>query len=448
MHPPILSRRDLLRYSLGTAAGLALAGASLPAWAGGDEPARPPRIAAKAKSVIQVWLWGGPCHLDTFDPKPTAGRDYSGPLTNPVQTVVDGVKIGQHLPLLAKLADRYALLRGLTHGNNGHETAAYLVQTGRKAGPIVHPGIGAIVAYARTQAGHQGMLPPYIALTSQQGRFSESGYLGAKYKPFATGGDPSKDPFTVEGIVARGISEERQRDRRALLAELDRIGDETGGGEAAGAIDRGREQAYEMILGKAGKVFDLSQEKADLRDRYGRTRFGQSCLCARRLVEAGVPYVTINHQGWDTHKSHFEEMGRKLPELDKGLTALLTDLSERGLLDSTIVWVGGEFGRTPKIDWAEPWNGGRGHHGKAFSALVAGGGFKGGRVVGATDPRGETVIERPIWPWDLLGTMYALLGIDGAMKLPHPQGLDTRVSPLGTDEILAKETGGLLTEIV
>jgi arylsulfatase A-like enzyme len=160
-----------------------------------------------------------------------------------------------------------------------------------------------------------------------------------------------------------------------------------------------------------------------------------------------VSYVTINHQGWDTHKKHFQAMNQKLPELDRGVSSLLQDLHERGLLDSTIVWVSGEFGRTPKIQWEAPWDGGRGHYGKAFSALVAGGGFRGGTVVGKTDERGETVIERPIYPWDLLGSMMELLGIDPAAKLVTTQGVEVTVSPLAGNEIPAKETGGLLREI-
>jgi len=193
-------------------------------------------------------------------------------------------------------------------------------------------------------------------------------------------------------------------------------------------------QAYEMILGDSRKIFDLSQENDALRDRYGRNTFGQSCLMARRLVEQGVPYVTINYKGWDTHKQHFQIMRRKLPELDRGLATLIADLSERGLLDSTVVWAGGEFGRTPRVQLEAPWNGGRGHWGKAFSVLVAGGGFKGGQVVGATDAHGEEVKDRPIHPAELIGSMYDLLGIDPNAKLPHPEGTDVRVIASATDE--------------
>jgi uncharacterized protein (DUF1501 family) len=192
-------------------------------------------------------------------------------------------------------------------------------------------------------------------------------------------------------------------------------------------------------------VFDLSQEKDDLKDRYGKTTFGQACLVARRLVERGVPYVTINYKGWDTHKQNFQTMRRQLPQMDKGMSTLLEDLSSRGLLDSTIVWWSGEFGRTPKVMWEEPWNGGRGHWGQVFSAVVAGGGFKGGQVVGASDSKGEQVKDRPVYPCDLIGSMYELLGIDPNAKLPHPMGEVARVTPTAEEKV---KSAGRLKEIM
>jgi len=192
-------------------------------------------------------------------------------------------------------------------------------------------------------------------------------------------------------------------------------------------------------------LFDLNAEGGEMRDRYGRNTFGQSCLMARRLVEAGVPYVTINYKGWDTHKQHFEIMKRKLPELDQGMATLLQDLSDRGLLDSTIVWWGGEFGRSPKVEWGAPWNGGRQHYGACFCSVVAGGGFKGGRVLGVSDARGEEVAERPVYPLDLIGTMYELLGIDPDGPLPNPRGLELRVLPEPGD---GAPSGGRLRELI
>jgi hypothetical protein len=388
--------------------------------------------------VIQIWLWGGPCHLDTFDPKPEAGSDYTGPLTTPLATNVDGIRIGELLPLLAKHADKYSLIRSMTHGSNAHETAAYTVQTGRASGGRdVFPGAGAVVSlFKGYDAGYKGLLPPYIVLTELQGRFSEAGFLGPRYKPFATGGDPAAARFMVEGVVAQGISDERQRSRREFLHRLNTFDRALRSGDPRlAAMAQCESEAYEMILGDAGKVFDLAQESNELRERYGRNTFGQSCLMARRLVERGVPYVTINYKGWDTHKQHFPIMRRKLPELDRGLATLLEDLAQRGLLDSTIVWAGGEFGRTPKVQWEAPWNGGRGHWGKAFSAFVAGGGFRGGHVLGATDARGEEVAADPVYPSDLIGSMYELLGVPGDAKLPHPEGLDVRAAPPAADGV-------------
>jgi uncharacterized protein (DUF1501 family) len=214
---------------------------------------------------------------------------------------------------------------------------------------------------------------------------------------------------------------------------------------AVKALAQSEEKAYGLILGDGAKLFDLSQEKNDLRDRYGRNTFGQSCLMARRLVEYGVPYVTINYGGWDTHKQNFPTMRRKLPEMDKAMATLLQDLSDRGLLDSTIIWWSGEFGRTPKVQLEAPWNGGRGHYGQVFSAVVAGGGFKGGHVVGASDATGEQVKDRPVYPCDLIGSMYELLGIDLNAKLPHPEGLAVRVVPTAEDGV---KMGGRLKEIM
>ncbi|HEV2444683.1 MAG TPA: DUF1501 domain-containing protein, partial [Candidatus Sulfopaludibacter sp.] len=218
------------------------------------------------------------------------------------------------------------------------------------------------------------------------------------------------------------------------LHQLDTLGAAMQGDPQIAASKAAGEQAYELILGDAGKVFDLSQEGDAMRERYGRNTFGQSCLAARRLVERGVPYVTINYQGgWDTHKQNFQVMRQRLPQMDRGLATLLEDLSQRGLLETTVVWWNGEFGRTPKVDWNAPWNGGRNHWGACFSALLAGGGFKGGQVVGASDARGEQVKDRPVYPGDLIGSIYHVLGIDADGKLPHPAGLPARVTPAASD---------------
>lgn len=434
-----LSRRHLLRAGVAVTAWWLMPGQR--ALASLASAAR-----ATAKSVIQVWMWGGPAHLDTFDPKPDAGYDYCGPYNQPIATNVDGMVIGQMLPSLAKHADKLAVIRSMTHGINGHETASYIVQTGRPpGGRIVYPSVGAVVNYYRgVGAGYKGMIPPYVVMTQLQGRFSEAGFLGARFAPFATGGNPASARFAVEGIVAEGISDQKQQQRRELLGEIDTMGKAMGEHDLTADYRRSQEGAYELILGKAADVFDLSTESAELRDRYGRNTFGQACLVARRLVEIGVPYITINYGGWDTHKQHFQIMQRKLPEMDRGMATLLEDLTDRRLLDQTIVWWGGEFGRTPKVLWDSPWNGGRNHFGNVFSMVLAGGGFRCGQVVGASNATGEEVKDRPVYPRDVIAAIYERMGVDPDDKLRHPQGHMVPVLP-GSDE--GVPTGGRLAEL-
>jgi hypothetical protein len=435
-----ISRREAIRRALLATSGLVLAkNLSFRSYAVPQ--------SARAKAVIQIWMWGGPSHLDTFDPKPEAGNEYCGSLSKPIETNVSGIRISELMPLLAKQADKYSIIRSMTHGNNGHETASYIVQTGRQpGGRRVFPCVGAVASlFKGYDAGYKGLIPPYIVLTEPQGRFSEAGFLGARYKPFATGGNPAQSPFAVEGVVAPGISERRQNERRQLLHELDTLGKALPADPQVAAAVKAENTAYDMILGEGAKLFDLSEEKQELRDRYGKSKFGQSCLVARRLVERGIPYVTINYGGWDTHKENFQTMRRQLPDLDKGMATLLEDLSNRGLLDTTIIWWGGEFGRTPKVQWEAPWNGGRNHWGKVFCAAVAGGGFRGGQVVGASDARGEEVKDRPVYPVDLIASIYSLMGVDSKAKLPNPEGLPTYALPTPDEGI---KTAGMLKELM
>lgn len=440
-----MDRRTALKLMALGAAGLGLGSVSRVV---AQPAAKPAVLPARAKSVIQIWMWGGPTHVDTFDPKPAAGYDVCGPLSKPIATNVPGIQIGELLPLLAQQADKYSILRTMTHGNNGHETAAYMVQTGRsQGGSLVYPCVGAVVSlFKGYDHGYKGLLPPYAVLTQPQGRFDEAGFLGPKYKPFATGGDPNARRFEVEGIIAEGITDERQKARRDLLHALDSLGNTLPLDPGFIQFNKTEEKAYDMILGESSKLFDLSTEPAEMRDKYGRNTFGQSCLMARRLVEAGVPYVTINYGGWDTHKQHFEIMRRKLPEMDRGFATLLQDLADRKLLDSTIVWWGGEFGRTPHVQWEPPWNGGRGHYGQCFSHVVAGGGFKGGKVVGESNATGEQVAQRPISVQDLIGSIYELLGINPDGPLPNPRGMDIKVLPSNSE--MGLKTEGRLREIM
>jgi hypothetical protein len=417
-HSSGVSRRHMLKTGAAAALGIPLS--NMVSAAGRKAASKD----GPAKAVIEIWMWGGPSHLDTFDPKPEAGSDYCGPFEDVVSTVADGMQLNAHLPLMAKQADKFSVIRSMTHGVNGHETASYLMQTGRSPGDgQVYPCIGSVVSkFKGYDNGYKGLLPPYIVLTQPHGRFSEEGFLGPRYKPFSTGGNPSKDPFEVQGIIAQGISDARQQSRRDLLHSLDVLGKANPHSRDFRKLDECEESAYSMILGDARKVFDLSTEPEALRDKYGRHTFGQSCLMARRLVENGVRYITLNCKGWDTHKGHFNTMGRKMPEMDQAIATLFEDLAQRGLLDSTIVWCSGEFGRTPKVLWKEPWNGGRGHHGACFSSIVGGGGFTGGHVVGASDDKGMEVADRPVYPQDFLGSIYEKLGIDPEGTLPNGRG--------------------------
>ena len=459
-----VSRREAIRRGARGAAGIIAAGSlSRGVWAA-ETQKTPEQIAAeqktardetakvkakdkgKIKSVIQIFLWGGMSHNDAWDPKPGTGYDYLGEFDKVISTNVKEIQLSSLFPNLAKQADKYSLIRSMTHGINGHETAAYLMQTGHKpGGRLAYPSVGAIFTFFQKDQ-YKGLLPPYIVMLRAAGRFSEEGFLGPAYKPFATGGDPARDRFEVEGIVNPGISDARQKARRELVDKVNLMGYGLADAPEMVAAEEARQKAYGLILGKGKEVFELGNEPTELRNRYGRNTFGQECLAARRMVEAGVPYITISFPGgWDTHSNHFATMRRQCPWLDQGLATLLADLSEKGLLDSTLVWCTGEFGRTPKVSWEPPWNGGRHHYGAVFTVLLAGGGFKGGCVVGSSDEKGEKVKDRPVYPADLLGSFYLLAGIDANAKLPHPLGFDARV--LDAENEGMKSTG-LLEEIM
>ncbi|MBR5807366.1 MAG: DUF1501 domain-containing protein [Alistipes sp.] len=395
--------------------------------------------AQQAKSVILVYLDGGPAQTDTFDPKPEAGRNYYGSYKGTAKTNVEGIEIGEKLPLLATMADKYSLIRTMTHGSNAHETGHYAMITGdTSGGAVVYPSFGAVISY-KLKDTYKGILPCYISVTSANSRFNEGGFLGNEYKSFDTGGRPEGKEFEVEGVVNKFVNRERMEKRMALLGDFEK------GDMDKKLIDSLRDVNMQFIWGESRELFNLANESDSVKSRYGKTRLGQSCLVARKLVEAGVPFVNVRMTGWDTHKKHFQKMGSMLTVLDKALSALISDLDERGLLDSTIILCGGEFGRTPKVEWEAPWNGGRAHYGKTFSYLVAGGGFHGGKVVGKTNKTGEQVEERPVAPCDLIGSIYLLMGIDPYGTLPHVSEGDLPILPSLLDK---KRSYGLLYEIM
>ena len=395
--------------------------------------------AQRAKSVILVYLDGGPAQTDTFDPKPETSRDYYGNFKGVAKTNVEGIYLGEKLPMLAQIADKYTLIRSMTHGVNAHETGHYAMITGDSSGgSVVYPSYGSVISYMKRDT-YKGILPVYISVTSANSRFNEGGFLGNEYKSFDTGGQPEKALYEVEGVMNKFIDKDRMDKRMALLNEFERQPMEKD------VIDSLRAVNMDFIWGESREIFNLANEPDSIRERYGKSRLGQSCLTARRLVEAGVPFINVRTTGWDTHKKHFQHMNTMLPDLDKALSALLEDLDSKGLLDSTIVLCGGEFGRTPKVLWEAPWNGGRAHFGAAFSYLVAGGGFHGGKVLGKTDKTGEKVIERPVYPCDLIGTIYLLMGIDPYGTLPHVSEGDLPILPSLLNK---KQNNGLLYEII
>ncbi len=436
--PGRLDRRQALLAG-GGLMGLGLSGLFGSAAAHADEPAPQPAGGrgispdAKAKSVILVFLNGGPSQHDTFDPKPGIGAEYTGKFDTDLATNVPGIHICQVFPLLAQQADKYSLIRTMTHGDYGHETAALKVLTGTPGrGDLSYPLVGSVIAEKKYESGYRGALPPFIVLGSPFTRVGGAGFLGRRCEAYVTSSTSSQSAGAVRQTEAR----------RALLQSLDAVDGQ--GSDAIREIEASQESAYGLLLGKERTAFDLAEEPATMQVRYGNHSLGRRCLQARRLVEHGVPYVAINHGGWDTHSYHFEAMERNLgPNLDQALSALIVDLHERGLLSSTVVLCIGEFGRTPKVQYEAPWFGGRDHWGPVFSALIAGGGFRSGQVVGQSDRTGAQVASRPVYPWDLWGSIYQLMGIDPNGLLPHPEGRAVRVLPNDVPR-----RGGLLTEIM
>jgi hypothetical protein len=307
------------------------------------------------------------------------------------------------------------------------------------SGDLVYPSVGAVVGQLYD---YDGVLPPYILLPRSLGRFSTSGFLGIKGKPFIINGRMKKGEYVVsEYVDLESAKGKKLSSRLELLSKLDTMDTSKEYDE----WDDNRVKAEQMLVGAESKTLDLSDIPQELRDKYGNNEFGQSCLLARKLVEKGVPYVSIVSPSWDTHKKHFEQMDKKLPILDQGLAALLEDLDEQGLLDTTIVLCGGEFGRSPKVSVPAPWNGGRQHYGKAFTWLIAGGGFRPGQVVGSTDQKGENVTTRKIYPVDLSSSIYLNMGIDTNSYLINTLGQQV---PIIQELPEGKTSEGVLNEIM
>ncbi len=408
--------RGITRRALVQAGFLSALGLSLPQHAA---------LAAhldRPRSIILLWLWGGPPHLDTFDPKPEAPAEYRGPY-QPIETNVSGIRVTELLPRLSRRAHHYSLVRTLHHGTNDHGLAGTIQMTGRnpQAG-VVYPHVGAVAARIR---GMHPVLSSFVTIGDRlhQGhrpiQGEGGGLLGAVYDPFRVKYDPAVGVLLGEVAPPDGLGGDRIERRQKLLREA--AGADLLQNRETEALDRFYRQAFSLMTsGEGRQVFDLGRESDKLRNNYGRHRFGQSCLLARRLVEAGVPFVQVNWSqhveaeedagdgGWDNHYRNFEMLAeRQCWPFDQACAALLDDLSQRGLLEDTLVVAAGEFGRTPKIN---P-NAGRDHWQNCYSALMAGAGVRGGQVVGISDDRGEYPASRPVTPADFCLTMLEAVGI-------------------------------------
>lgn len=419
-------RRDAIRIG-----SLGALGLNLGDWL--NLRAASPANSGSAKSCILLWLDGGPSHLETFDPKPEAPAEVRGPFGT-IRTAVPGIQLSEHLPRTAEQMSRVAIVRSLTSPVGEHGLANHYLLTGYRPSPVLeYPSIGSVAAHFRSETN---ALPPYVAVPDRSAA-AGPGFLGEVDAPFVTGGDPGKPDFQVRDLdFYPGVDGSRIERRSGFRARLDAFHRRI---DASAPSSSPRfEQAHRLITSPEAKgAFDFAAEGEAVRARYGPRTFGQSCLLARRLVERGVPFVTVHYPGWDSHENLVTRLyegytGAQvgvglIPTFDQAFAALVEDLAERGLLGETLVVAMGEFGRTPKLNTA----GGRDHWPRAFSVALAGGGVVGGQVVGASDRAGESPADRPVTPADLARTIYTMLGVDPDAELHTPDGRPVRVNQGG-----------------
>jgi uncharacterized protein (DUF1501 family) len=372
---------------------------------------------AEAQHAIFVWLGGGPSHLDTFDPKPSAPDGVRGEFTT-TTTSVPGLYLADVLPRLARQMHRATLIRSITHNIGSHAPGSLYLLTGSRPLPsLKYPTYGSVVTKERPAARD---IPPFVAVPAEPAESPGAGYLGVAYNSFSVNADPQAADFTVRAIsLPFGTTIDRVSRRAGLLARLDRtFGKQQD--EVLAGLDQFQQQAYDIVRSpRAREAFELGREDPRVRDQYGRTTTGQCCLLARRLIEAGCRFVTVSTTGWDTHGQNFKSLKEKLvPPLDQALAALLEDLDVRGMLSSTVVFVVGEFGRTPKINKGA----GRDHWPYAMSALLAGGKLPRGAVYGETDASADRPKDRAVHPDDVAATFYHAIGIDPKKEYHTPTG--------------------------
>jgi hypothetical protein len=401
-----VSRRTFLRVG-----SLALGGLSLP-WVLRQRALAAPGTPTPRKSVILLWLAGGPSHIDMYDLKPDAPAEIRGEF-KPIDTNVTGIKVGEHLPRQARVMDKLAVVRSAYHTNAGHGMGSQWMLTGYQptieVNDNIYPATGSVVAKMR--GANEPGLPAYVNLPRVLS-LGKAAYLGASYNPFAPDSDPNSDSFQVRNLKLPGaIDAKRLGRRRELLGELDKIRRDIDTRGDIDGLDSFYREGLEMVTDtKAQRAFDIRREPAALRERYGRHDLGQCCLLARRLVEAGVTFVTVQAGGgWDTHGDNFKQLKNNLlPKYDQALAALASDLYDRGLQKDVLVMAMGEFGRTPRINGGA----GRDHWPGAMSIVYAGGGLKMGQVIGTTNATAEHPTSKPATPGCVLATMYHALGID------------------------------------
>lgn len=401
-HP---SRRDFLQVGVVGALGLTLGNLlKLEAVAG---TAKAAGSGAAAKSIINIYLPGGMAAQETFDPKMFAPIEYRGPMGT-VKTKLPGVHFSETMPQTAAVADKITVVRSMTHGEADHDRGTHNMFTGYRPSPAIHfPSFGSVISH---ELGPRNDLPPYVCIPSMPTSFAGTGYLGSAFGPFSLGSDPATTGFKVRDLnLPAGVDEKRFAERKSIRAAVDEHFSTLEKSDALDGMDSFYQRAYSLLSSdKAKAAFSINDESDKLRDEYGRNTAGQRMILARRLVEAGVRFVSLTYGGWDHHDNIKTAMTNQMPSFDQAFAALIRDLEKRGMLDSTLVMVTTEFGRTPKINATA----GRDHYPKVFSIVLAGGGIKRGNVHGSSDPTGGEPDSNPLTVPDLAATVYNQIGID------------------------------------